>query len=63
MEWSEALKLIGGARTSVMRTIEKLSLLRDEDFILYKNRKLLREEWVLNFWKNVSLASQGKELL
>jgi hypothetical protein len=60
LEWSEALKVLNLPRTSLLRTIEKLSLLQDNDFVIYKNRKLLKEEWVMNFWRNVSLTSQGK---
>jgi hypothetical protein len=60
LEWSEALKVLNLPRTSLLRTIDKLSLLHDNDFVIYKNRKLLKEDWVMNFWRNVSLSSQGK---
>ena len=57
LEWSEALKVLKTPRTTLLRTIEDLSLLREEDFVIYKNRKLLSEEWVMNFWQNVSKKS------
>jgi hypothetical protein len=61
LEWSELLKVISLPRTSLLRTIEKLSLLEDNDFIVYKNRKLIREEWAMSFWQSVSKKSwKGK---
>lgn len=63
LEWSELLKVVNLPRTSLLRTIEKLSLLNDSDCIKHKNRILIREQWVMNFWRNVSLGSQGKDLL
>ena len=59
LEWSEALKVLNTPRTTILRTIEDLSLLKDDDYVIYKNRKLLSEEWVMNFWKNVSKAKWG----
>jgi hypothetical protein len=61
LEWSEALKIIGTPRTSLLRTINKLSLLQEEDYITYKNRKLLKEDWVLNFWRNLNQKRWSKE--
>lgn len=61
LEWSELLKVVSLPRTTLLRTIEKLSLLEDKDFITYKNRKLIKEEWVMNFWQSVSKKSwKGK---
>lgn len=59
LEWSEALKVIKAPRTTLLRTIEDLSLLKEGDYVVYKNRKLLSEEWVMNFWRNVSKAKWG----
>lgn len=59
MEWSEALKVLKVPRTSLLRTIEDLSLLTEDDYVMYKNRKLLREQWVLNFWRSVSAKRYG----
>lgn len=59
LEWSEALKVIGCPRTTLLRTIEDLSLLTENDYKIYKNRKLLKEDWVMNFWRNVSKAKWG----
>lgn len=61
LEWSEALKVLKTPRTTLIRTIEDLSLLQEDDYVIYKNRKLLKEEWVMNFWKNVNKKSwKGK---
>ena len=61
LEWSELLKVVSLPRTTLLRTIEKLSLLQDNDFIVYKNRKLIKEEWAMNFWQSVSKKSwKGK---
>ena len=58
LEWSEACEVIGLPRTSLLRTIEKLDLLSPSDIYLYKNRKLIKKDWVFGFWKQVSLKSQ-----
>lgn len=59
LEWSEALKVLKVPRTTLLRTIEDLSLLSNDDFVIYKNRKLLKEAWVMNFWRSVSSKRYG----
>ena len=61
LEWSEALKVLATPRSTILRTIEDLCLLGEGDYKMYKNRKLLKEEWVMNFWRNVSKAKWGSK--
>jgi hypothetical protein len=55
MEHSEACEYLGIPRTTLNRMSAKLSLLREGDFTIYKNRKLLKAGWVYDFWKRVSV--------
>jgi hypothetical protein len=57
LEWSEVCEVIGLPRTTLLRTIKKLDLLAPEDVLYYKNRKLLKREWVFGFWHEVSKAT------
>lgn len=59
LEWSEALKILQSPRSTLLRVIEDLSLLKEDDYVIYKNRKLLREGWVMEFWKNVHHQKWG----
>lgn len=54
LEHSEALKYLGLPRTTFNRLVEKLSLLKADEVTVYKNRKLLKYGFVLDFWKRVS---------
>lgn len=54
LEHSEALKYLDIPRTTFNRLVEKLSLINEEDVAFYKNRKLLKYGFVLDFWKRVS---------
>jgi len=61
LEWSEALKVLKTPRTTLLRTIEDLELLEENDFVVYKNRKLLKEDWVFNFWRKVNSKRWGNK--
>lgn len=59
MEHSEACEYLGIPRTTLNRMNEKLSLLREGDYTIYKNHKLLKAGWVYDFWKRVSVQRKN----
>ncbi|HTO37599.1 MAG TPA: hypothetical protein VL021_04180 [Brumimicrobium sp.] len=54
LEWSEVCQVVGLARTTLLRTIDKFDLLGPSDVVQYKNRNLIRKDWAFGFWKEVS---------
>lgn len=61
LEHTEALKVLSMPRTSFKRVLDKLSLLDDSNFRIYKNRKLLEANWVFDFWKNLSAKTLAQK--
>jgi hypothetical protein len=54
LEWTEVCDVIGLPRTTLLRMIKNLDILKEEDVFYYKNRKLIKRNWVFEFWKMVS---------
>ncbi len=60
LEHTEALEFLGVPRTTFNRMLNNLSLLEEGDMTYFKNRKLLRADFIFGFWKLVSTRKWGR---